>query len=80
MVRMGVSIDHEFDGGVTHLTGDGAGGGAGRLAGASRVWVSDNVGPDIFGGMRKCSFSSLDMPIKPAMVIVQKLTHIPTAK
>jgi hypothetical protein len=64
MVRMGVSMNHEFDGGVTHLTGDGVGGGGGRLAGASRAWVSDNTGPGIFGGMRKCTFSSLSKPVK----------------
>lgn len=61
---MGVSLDHELEGGVTHLTGDGVGGGGGRFAGASRVWESDNTGPDILGGMIKCTFSSLHKPVK----------------
>jgi hypothetical protein len=56
---MGVSMDQEFEGWVTHLTGDGVTGG-GRLAGASRVWVSDNMGPGRFGGITKYTFSSLN--------------------
>lgn len=47
------------DGGLDHLTGDGFGGGGGRVAGASALWVAVNTAGGTLGGIMKCSFSSL---------------------
>jgi len=52
MIRMGVSLDQEVVGGVSHLTRNGDAGG-GRVTGANNDCVKAKTGPGILGGMKK---------------------------
>jgi hypothetical protein len=59
MVKMGVSNDHVFEGGVIHFTFEGVAGGGGRVVGANIDWVKDKIEGSTFGGMMKCTAPSL---------------------
>jgi hypothetical protein len=59
MVRIGESIEKEFEGDDVHLTGEGVVGGGGRVAGASTDSVSVSTAGGRLGGMRKCRHSLL---------------------
>ena len=60
MVRMGVSNDHAFEGGVIHFTVEGVAGGGGRVVGANTDWVKDRTEGSMLGGMMKCTAPSLE--------------------
>lgn len=51
MVKMGVSIDQEVVGGVSHLTKDSGAGG--RVVGANNDCVKAKTGPGTLGGIKK---------------------------
>lgn len=70
-VRMGESeVDAAADTDC-HFTGDGTGGGGGMLAGASTFCVAVKMVAGRFGGIRKCSCSSLQRQLVSLKFIVR---------
>jgi len=59
MVNIGVSRDHELEGGVVHFTGEGVLGAGGSVVGANIDCVSDSTAESTLGGIIKCIVSSL---------------------